>query len=1169
MKKYFFFLLLILLVTEIKYATAQSPYMVKDISASTSPKNSSAPSHLANINGVTYFAADDGIHGTELWKSDGSPEGTVLVKDINNGTTSSAPIYLTNVNGVLYFSADDGINGIELWKSDGTALGTVLVKDINPGVASASPDNLTNVNGVLFFVTINVGLNSNRTQLRKSDGTNSGTVLVAQLSTSPTAFGISEISNLTAVNGVLFFSQITPGPPSSFYLELWKSDGTTAGTILIKTIGSSSLIGGLGSLNSFINVNGILFFNGFTSGSGQRLWKSDGTSAGTVPVGLTFLSPANLTLVNGFLFFTGNDAANGFELWKTDGTDIGTTLVKDINIGTTSSTPSYLTNVNGTLYFSANDGINGAELWKTDGTGAGTVQVKDINTGISGSNPSNLTNVNGLLYFSANDGVNGIELWKSTGTSAGTVLVNDIIFGIASSNPVYLINANGLLLFNANDNINGNELWKTDGTSYGTLLIKDINTSKIISTPSSSPGNLANVNGQFYFTADDGNYGVEIWKSDGRAAGTVIVKDIRVGLGPSDPTNLTGVNGILYFSANDGINGTEIWKTDGTGAGTVQVKDINTGLSGSNPSNLTNVNGVLYFTANNSGNGNELWKTDGTDAGTVLVKDINTGTASSDPGNLTNVNGVLYFTATNGTNGVELWKTDGTTASTVIIKDIVVGVASSNPAYLTNVNGVLYFNGTDYSDGVNNREIWKSDGTAAGTVLVKDIVVGVGSSIPANLTNLNGILYFSAVDAVNGKELWKSDGTSAGTVLVKDINVGNLDSSPTRLTNANGVLYFISNNGVNGIELWKSDGTSAGTVLVKDIFSGISTSNPNYLTFINGVLYFSANDGINGNELWKSDGTSLGTLIVKDLNTGATNSNPSYLVDATNGITHKLLFSATQNIPNTYYGTELWALGNCGVSNSILTTQAISYNQEQQTSPNTQSCNCDMLNNLLNSVDAVGLNPAVGIINSKAWMEITQPLAFVKRHYEITPFTNSNTATGKITLYFTQQEFTDFNAVNILKLPITSSDAVGKANLLIEKRLGISSDSSGLPISYSGPVVTINPADADIVWNALLNRWEVSFDVTGFGGFFVKTSTAPIPNIYTFNGNGNWNVAANWVGGIIPPAILPAPSEIIINPISGGECFLQLNTAQTIASGAKLTVIGAKKLRVEGSLIIQ
>src|SRR5580704_11931564 len=91
------------------------------------------------------FNADDGVDGVELWKSDGTAAGTVMVKDIDPGSDGSFPNSLTNVNGTLYFSADDGTDGFELWKSDGTAAGTVMVKDINPGLGDSAPWDLTNV----------------------------------------------------------------------------------------------------------------------------------------------------------------------------------------------------------------------------------------------------------------------------------------------------------------------------------------------------------------------------------------------------------------------------------------------------------------------------------------------------------------------------------------------------------------------------------------------------------------------------------------------------------------------------------------------------------------------------------------------------------------------------------------------------------------------------------------------------------------------------------------------------------------------------------------------------------------------------------------------------------------------------------------------------------------
>ena len=143
------------------------------------------------------------------------------------------------------------------------------------------------------------------------------------------------------------------------------------------------------------------------------------------------------------------------------------------------------------------------------------------------------------------------------------------------------------------------------------------------------------------------------------------------------------------------------------------------------------------------------------------------------------------------------------------------------------------------------HELWKSDGTAAGTVLVKDISPGSAGSIPNNLTNVNGTLFFAADDGTNGTELWKSDGTAAGTVLVKDIRPSCSGSSyPGYLTNVNGTLFFAADDGTHGRELWKSDGTAAGTVLVKDINPGIGTdSYPTDLTNVNGTLFFTADDG--------------------------------------------------------------------------------------------------------------------------------------------------------------------------------------------------------------------------------------------------------------------------------------------------------------------------------------
>src|SRR5262249_41651883 len=157
-------------------------------------------------------------------------------------------------------------------------------------------------------------------------------------------------------------------------------------------------------------------------------------------------------------------------------------------------------------------------------------------------------------------------------------------------------------------------------------------------------------------------------------------------------------------------------------------------------------------------------------------------------------------------------------------------------------------------DGVHGVELWKSDGTAAGTVLVNDIASGSSGSYPSNLTNVNGTLFFTT-----GNQLWKSNGTTDGTVLVKDIYPGHVNYLPRNLTTVNGTLFFAADDGTHGLELWESDGTDAGTVLVKDINPGTvyygmypAGSSPGNFTNVNGTLFFSADDGALGEELWKS-----------------------------------------------------------------------------------------------------------------------------------------------------------------------------------------------------------------------------------------------------------------------------------------------------------------------------
>lgn len=167
---------------------------------------------------------------------------------------------------------------------------------------------------------------------------------------------------------------------------------------------------------------------------------------------------------------------------------------------------------------------------------------------------------------------------------------------------------------------------------------------------------------------------------------------------------------------------------------------------------------------------------------------------------------------------------------------------------------------------------------------------------------------------------------------------------------------------------------------------------------------------------------------------------------------------------------------------------------------------CAAIVSLTTNNNSIGY--VAGPVTAKVWVDDVQPADYVRRHYQITPMQNTENAAGRVTLYFTQADFNSFNNANTTDLPAYPTDAAGKANLRIEKIDGESSNGSGRPTTYPGTAVNIDPADADIVWNLASERWEVTFDVTGFSGFFVKTAEMPLPvRLISFEANESENSA--------------------------------------------------------------
>ena len=171
---------------------------------------------------------------------------------------------------------------------------------------------------------------------------------------------------------------------------------------------------------------------------------------------------------------------------------------------------------------------------------------------------------------------------------------------------------------------------------------------------------------------------------------------------------------------------------------------------------------------------------------------------------------------------MELWKSDGTEAGTVMVRDI-------DPGHRT----------------------LKSDGTGRGHGDVRGHPAGAASSSPSFLFNVKGKILFLANDGVNGRELWASDGTAGGTNLVKNIDPSTTDfSGPQNMTGLSDSVVFGATDGVTGVELWKSNGTAVGTLLVQDIYLGSSSSSPSQMTQSANQMFFSADNGVYGRELW-------------------------------------------------------------------------------------------------------------------------------------------------------------------------------------------------------------------------------------------------------------------------------------------------------------------------------
>lgn len=190
----------------------------------------------------------------------------------------------------------------------------------------------------------------------------------------------------------------------------------------------------------------------------------------------------------------------------------------------------------------------------------------------------------------------------------------------------------------------------------------------------------------------------------------------------------------------------------------------------------------------------------------------------------------------------------------------------SYPNLLFRTDSTVFFSAYNTE---TNFELWKSDGTKSGTVMVKDLTPGsYGTSFNQNYYNDNGKFYFMTRVASHfyRLQLWVTDGTESGTIMLKLSHSisGSLDA-PGQIIRFKDKIYFISSDSTNGVALWTTDGTVEGTTLFKTLEDESNDARTLYNMFVkDDKLYFFANTKLYGNELWVSDGTAEGTKLFID-----------------------------------------------------------------------------------------------------------------------------------------------------------------------------------------------------------------------------------------------------------------------------------------------------------------
>jgi ELWxxDGT repeat protein len=783
---------------------------------------------------------------------------------------------------------------VALLATAGAWAATELLRNIDSTVIArgSNPRMLGRIGSNVYFGVTDTP--ANRNAIWRTDGTPSGTVEMRELDR------IANFNGQIAVGSRLIMSAYDNG-----VARLWSTDGTGPGTV---EIGPSSITFGPDALG--VLADGRVVFQ-VRAGTTASMWVSDGTPSGTTlllsPSNHIQMRTTNTWSTDAVIYYTGGDGTTGVELWRTDGTVAGTRLVRDVDPGPPSPELEFLGRAGDFVYFRATTIDDGTELWRVDIRTDVAELFADLSPGPGSSIVTDVEALTGNRFVLQV----GSDLFASSGTRGNLQRLNDASTSLPANSLGMLATA-GRVVFAAENPATGIELWSTDGTPAGTVLLRD----HTPGTDGASINLIDRLDRGLVLSLWDRDAAEEIWRTDGTVAGTVR-------LAPSD-TAVIGANSVVFRSPS---NDARLWRVD-RNTGASQVSNISVGLEiGFDSPRIGNRIIVRGF---DSTRGTEPWVTDGTLAGTMILRDIvpQTQNQSASVQQLTTLGNSAYFAARTDATGLELWRSEGPSGETRLLIDILPGMPGSDLSRLTAIGNRLFFIA---NDGRHDYEPWVSDGTTSGTRMLRDIAPSGSSIFPSSpsdgcsdwIAASGGFVYLNLADnGFRGTQLWRTDGTEAGTRKVADLSEGRtVTHGICQLFGHGSYVYFSFGDAVTGTELYRSDGTASGTTLLRDIDPGSNGSAPSQFTAFRGYVYFIAARSATSrtSELWRTDGTVNGTQQVHGLDVSLIGGAPgsSQIVGVVND---RLVFVGSAGTQARLIATDGTAAGTTVLSSTIAPT---------------------------------------------------------------------------------------------------------------------------------------------------------------------------------------------------------------------------------------------------------